>query len=181
MPSLLTHPAPMLALGAAFGLRRIPPRLLVAAVFFSLLPDFDGIGFRFGVSYASWLGHRGFSHSLVFALSCGALGVWMAPALKASRLLSATLIFLAVCAHIALDALTNGGLGVAVFWPFSDTRWFFPWRPIQVSPISPKIFFTTEWGLRTLLSELRWVWLPLLPAALVCRRRHRNPENPQMI
>ncbi|MDR2926201.1 MAG: metal-dependent hydrolase [Azoarcus sp.] len=169
MPSLLTHPAPAIALGLAFGLRRVPPRLLIAALFFSLVPDFDGIGFRFGISYASWLGHRGFTHSLSFALLCGALGAWMAPALKASRLLSGTLIFLAVVAHIALDALTNGGLGVAIFWPFSDARYFFPWQPIQVSPISPKVFFMTERGLRVILSELRWVWLPLLLVALACR------------
>ena len=169
MSSLLTHPAPVLALGVALGLRRIPIRLFIAAVVFSLLPDFDAIGFRFGISYGSWLGHRGFSHSLLFALLCGAFGAWAAPCLKASRLLSGTLIFLAVASHIALDALTNGGLGVAAFWPFSDARYFFPWQPIQVSPLSLKAFFTTQKGLRVIVSELRWVWLPLMLMAFTCR------------
>jgi inner membrane protein len=169
MSSLLTHPAPVLALGVALGLRRIPPRLFILAVVFSLVPDFDSAGFRFGVSYASWLGHRGFSHSLFFALLCGIFAAWIAPWLKASRLLSGTLIFLTIATHIALDAMTNGGLGVAVFWPFSEARHFLPWQPIQVSPLSPKVFFTTEKGLRVIVSELRWVWLPLMLVALACR------------
>ena len=169
MCSLLSHPAPILALGIATGLRHIPLRLFILALVFSLIPDLDSVGFRLGISYDSWLGHRGFSHSLFFALFCGIFAAWIAPLLKASRLLSGTLIFLTIVSHIALDALTNGGLGVAVFWPFSDVRYFFPWQPIQVSPLSPKVFFTTEKGLRVIVSELRWIWLPLMLAALTCR------------
>ncbi|MCL2625795.1 MAG: metal-dependent hydrolase [Cystobacterineae bacterium] len=168
MSSLLTHPAPVIALGAALGTRRIPPRLLLWAAVFSILPDMDVVGFGFGISYGSWLGHRGFSHSLLFALLCGLLGVWAAPWLKASRPLSGALLCLAVASHIALDALTNGGLGVAAFWPFSEARYFFPWQPIQVSPIGLKAFMTS-WGLRVIISELLWVWLPLLLLALACR------------
>nr|HRC76832.1 rhodanese-like domain-containing protein [Kouleothrix sp.] len=32
--------------------------------------------------------------------------------------------------HGVLDAMTDGGLGVAFFAPFSATRYFFPFRPI---------------------------------------------------
>ena len=174
MSSLLTHPAPVLALGLALGLRRIPIRLFMVAAVFSLLPDFDVIGFRLGISYDSWLGHRGFSHSLFFALFCGAFGAWIAPWLKASRLLSGTVIFLAVASHIALDALTNGGLGVAVFWPFSDARYFFHWQPIQASPLNLKTFFTTQKGLRVIVSELCWVWLPLMLTAFIFRSSMRR-------
>jgi len=174
MSSILTHPAPVIALGVALGLRRIPPRLFVLALVFSLVPDFDAIGFRFGVSYASWLGHRGFSHSLFFALFCGLFAAWIAPWLKASRLLSGTLIFLTVISHIVLDALTNGGLGVAALWPFSEVRYFFPWQPIQVSPLNPKVFFMTQKGLRVVISELCWVWLPLMLAAFAWRASIRK-------
>ncbi|MCL2725022.1 MAG: metal-dependent hydrolase [Polyangiaceae bacterium] len=179
MSSLLTHPAPVLALGVALGLRRIPPRLFVLAAVFALLPDFDAIGFRLGIPYASWLGHRGVSHSLFFALLCGAFGAWIAPWLKASRFLSGTLIFLSVVSHIVLDALTNGGLGVAVFWPFSNARYFFPWRPIQVSPLSLKAFFTAQKGFRVIVSELRWVWLPLMLVAFACRALMRKKTHPR--
>jgi len=177
MSSPLTHPAPVLALGVALGLRRIPVRLFMAAVVFSLLPDLDAAGFRLGISYGSWLGHRGFSHSLFFALLCGVFGAWIAPWLKASRLLSGAVIFLAVASHIALDALTNGGLGVAAFWPFSDARHFFPWQPIQVSPLNPKAFFMTQKGVRVIASEFRWVWLPLMLFAFTCRMFMRRKRT----
>jgi inner membrane protein len=71
--------------------------------------------------------------------------------------------FLATASHGFLDSMTNGGLGVAFFAPFSDTRYFMPWRPILVSPISLHVFFGYG-GLRVMWSELVWVWPP---AALV--------------
>ncbi|HEX7809721.1 MAG TPA: metal-dependent hydrolase, partial [Thermoanaerobaculia bacterium] len=56
-------------------------------------------------------------------------------------------------------------LGVAFFSPFSNVRYFFPWRPIRVSPIGPR-FFSAR-GLATLQSELLWVWLPCVTLALL--------------
>ena len=52
-----------------------------------------------------------------------------------------------------------GGLGVALLAPFSNARYFFPWRPIEVSPISVQRFFSRR-GVQIMRSELRWVWLP---------------------
>jgi inner membrane protein len=60
-----------------------------------------------------------------------------------------------------LDALTNGGLGVGFFAPFSNKRYFFPYRPIKVSPIGIAGLFSYG-GIEALLSELKWVWLPSL-------------------
>jgi inner membrane protein len=39
----------------------------VAGVFCSVIPDLDAIGFRFGIHHGDFWGHRGFTHSLVFA------------------------------------------------------------------------------------------------------------------
>jgi inner membrane protein len=156
----------MLALGLALGSRRVPPRLMCATLFFAIAPDFDAISFALGIPYASWLGHRGFSHSLAFAALCGILGFGFAPWLKASRLWAAGLIFLAVASHIALDALTNGGLGVAALWPYSETRYFFPWRPIPVSPLSLSRFFS-ERGVAVLRAEFFLIWLPALGLMLL--------------
>ena len=64
-----------------------------------------------------------------------------------------------------LDAMTNGGLGVAWFWPWSDARYFMPFHPIAVSPIGLSRFLS-ERGLLVLQSEARWVWLPCLLLAL---------------
>lgn len=74
-------------------------------------------------------------------------------------------MFACTASHPLLDALTNGGLGVALFWPWSDARLFAPWRPIAVSPIGAGFFGSR--GLAVLGSELRWVWLPTLGAALL--------------
>ena len=76
---------------------------------------------------------------------------------------------------ILLDAMTNGGLGVAAFWPFDQTRYFCDWRPIRVSPFGLKALLSQR-GAAVMLSELRWVWGPCLAviaAALLLRKRMR--------
>jgi inner membrane protein len=78
--------------------------------------------------------------------------------------------FLAMASHGFLDAFTNGGPGVAFLAPFDDTRYFFPWRPVVVSPIGIDIL--SAWGVRTVTSELIWIWTPtaaLLTAAWLAR------------
>ena len=172
MPSLFSHPAPALACAVALGPRVMPLRLTGAAVIASIAPDLDVAGFFLGVRYAEALGHRGLSHSLACALLIGLVGFLAAPLLKTRRITAFLVLVAMPLSHIALDAMTTGGLGVAFFWPFDEARHFFSWRPIEVSPLNPKKFFT-EWGLRVLLSELRYVWLPCVAVAvtgLVARR-----------
>jgi len=70
--------------------------------------------------------------------------------------------------------MTNGGLGVAFFAPFSDTRYFLPWQPIVVSPISIGELFNRR-GLRVMWSELGWVWLPASLIFLVGLAIQRRP------
>ncbi len=76
--------------------------------------------------------------------------------------------------------MTNGGLGVAFFAPFDNTRYFFPWRPIQVSPIGAKAFFSAA-GWRVIKSELIWVWLPSIAVIVFARvlnkRRSLSQKN----
>ncbi len=45
------------------------PRLWLVGAACTVVPDLDAIGFFLGVRYASLLGHRGLSHSLLFALT----------------------------------------------------------------------------------------------------------------
>lgn len=118
MPTVFSHPAPVLALAALLS-GRFSTRMLLFGILCAVLPDADVIGFRFGISYADAFGHRGFSHSLVFALLMGGIGFGVSPLfLRGSRLMGFTVGFLAVSSHILLDAMTNGGLGVAALWPF---------------------------------------------------------------
>jgi inner membrane protein len=106
----------------------------------SLLPDADVLGFSLGVRYADAWGHRGATHSLLFALVVGALVGWAAPLFGARRLKSGLLATAVVASHPLLDTLTTGGLGCALFWPFDPTRYFAPWRPIPVAPIGLRFF-----------------------------------------
>ncbi len=172
MPTVVTHVAPVLALGAGLGSNRISPRLLLAGLGCSVLPDLDVVSFKLGISYSSLLGHRGFSHSLSLALLIGLLAAWAAPKLRCGRLAAFMVCAGAVASHIALDAGTDGGLGVAAFWPFTDARYFFPVTPIEVSPIGITRFLTAR-GLVVAISELKWVWLPCLATALALRLARR--------
>lgn len=175
MATIFSHPAPVVALGLALGAVTLPKRLLLFGLLCTVLPDLDVVGFRLGISYADVLGHRGLSHSLLFALIVGLGGALIAPWLRCGRLAAFGLGFAAVASHIALDALTDGGLGVAAFWPVDETRYFFDWRPIRVSPFSPRALLSQR-GLEVMLSELRWIWVPSLAAAgaiWLARRRTR--------
>lgn len=161
MPTVFTHPIPVAAVALGLGAQVISLRLLAAGVVCALLPDIDVISFHWGINYANILGHRGFSHSLVFALAVGAVGALIAPWLRSKRSVAFWITGGAVISHILLDAMTNGGLGVALFWPLSGERYFLPWRPIQVSPFSLQALFSQR-GLAILKSELLVVWVPCL-------------------
>jgi inner membrane protein len=137
-----------------------------------MLPDIDVIGFSFGIQYGDMLGHRGFTHSLFFALLAGGLAAWQIPTPKSQppnpKRVQLFLWFAAVTAsHGLLDAMTNGGRGIAFFAPFSNHRYFFAWRPIQVSPIGAG-FFSAR-GLSVLVSEARWIWVPSAIIAVSAR------------
>jgi inner membrane protein len=84
-------------------------------------------------------------------------------------------LFAATASHGVLDALTNGGLGVAFLSPFSPTRYFAPVRMIQVAPLAAARLLSHR-GTVVLASELLWVWLPctVLGAALAFSRRRMS-------
>ncbi len=95
----------------------------------------------------------------------------------ASTVQAATFVFICAASHPLLDAMTSGGLGVALAWPWSEQRFFAPWRPIRVSPFAPQFFGAR--GIATLLSELRWVWLPLAAAVVAWKLIQPAPAVPR--
>ena len=113
----------------------------------SMLPDADVIGFSLGVRYEDPWGHRGATHSFAFAVIVGAVVGLVVRRLDRRRSLPrrssepgnerrrALLATVVLATHPLLDTLTDGGLGCALLWPFDLTRYFAPWRPIQVAPI----------------------------------------------
>jgi len=165
MPTIFTHAVVPLAVGIACGARRLPPKLIAAGMLAAMLPDADVVAFKLGIAYADDFGHRGASHSLFFAAIVGAIGAMTHRYFGVRAWLAAAWLFACAASHPLLDALTNGGLGVALWWPWSDARLFAPWRPIAVSPIGNG-FFSAR-GVAVMASELRWVWLPCAALAAV--------------
>lgn len=160
MCSVITHPVVPVAISVLFPEGTVSKQMILAGAICSIIPDLDVIGFRFGVRYGDLLGHRGLTHSILFAAALGALLTFtLFHSVEVSRLTIFLFLFLSTLSHPVLDAMTNGGLGVALFAPFSNERYFFPWRPIEVSPIGVSRFFSPR-GLEVMLSELGWVWLP---------------------
>lgn len=125
----------------------------------SLLPDLDIVAFAFGIPYSDPFGHRGASHSLVVAAVAGLLASLVAPRFGHPRRRLGMLVGLTIMSHGLLDTLTDGGLGVALLWPFSPERFFAPWRPLPVAPLGAR--FLSAHGLHIALAELVW-FLPLL-------------------
>ncbi len=180
MPTIFSHPAPVLALAAGLGSRIISGRLAAAAVVASILPDLDTIAFHLSMSRGALMAHRGFSHSLTVAFALGCVAAFFAPSLRAKRLTAFLLVSFAALSHGLLDAMTTGNFGVAFFWPFDGARYSLPWHPVQISPITAKGFFSPR-GLAVILSELRWIWLPCAAFALACiavRRMADRPDKP---
>lgn len=130
----------------------------------SLAPDLDVFGFSLGVPYEHALGHRGASHSLLVAL----LGAACALVQRRDRVRAAVLGVLVIASHGLLDALTTGGLGVALLWPFTEARYFFPVRPIPVAPIGRGLLSAR--GAYVMAVEAA-LFSPLLLYALWPRRR----------
>jgi len=167
MPSIFSHAIFASAVGSAYTTERMPARFWVLTAACAMLPDADAVGFAFGVRYDSMLGHRGLTHSIAFALLVG-LAVGTCAFGKRPGKLQLVLYFtLVTLSHPLLDALTNGGRGVALLAPFSGERYFFPFRPIEVSPIGMQFF--SERGLEVLVSEVVWVWLPALLIYMMAR------------
>jgi inner membrane protein len=149
-----------------------------------MIPDLDVVGFRFGIHYGDFWGHRGFTHSLLFAalLAAAALVLGFSSGAPAfSRFLLWAYLFLLTASHGVLDAMTDGGLGVAFFAPFTNSRYFFRWTPIRVSPIGISNFLSAR-GLAVVRSELMWIWLPTAVLAAVVwfaqNRIHTAVTNP---
>ena len=162
MASAFTHAIAGLALGTAFKTSHTPARFWALGAVCAALPDLDGVGYWLGVPYESTFGHRGFTHGLFFAAllaSACILVFFRSEQFRENRTRYWIYLFLATTSHGVLDAMTTGGGGIAFFAPFWNERYFFPWRPILVSPMSVRRFFT-ERGARVIASEIQYVWMP---------------------
>lgn len=161
MASIFGHALTAFAIGKPMVKKLLNLKLVLLGIICSIFPDADVLGFQFGIPYKSFWGHRGFTHSFVFAIILAILLVFTFYKTKRSKdkISIAFYLFICTASHGILDALTNGGKGVALLAPFDNSRYFFPFRPIKVSPIGMTNFFS-EWGFKVVLSELIWIGIP---------------------
>ena len=149
-------------------------RLALTLAALAVLPDLDIVAFRLGIPYGHPLGHRGFSHSLPFALALGAATVPILfskiPRFSRDWWTLFALCSLATASHGVLDAMTDGGLGVGFLLPFWDARFLLPWRPLAVSPLGLQAFFSGP-ALAILMKEVVWIWCPLIAGIALLRLR----------
>lgn len=178
MPTVATHALVATTMFSWLAREHRTSALWAAGLLSAMLPDLDVVGFALGVRYGDLLGHRGLSHSLVFAaIVATAFLFGLGPCPRRAAVW--WFLFLCTASHGVLDAATDGGLGVAFFSPFSNERYFWPWRPIRVAPIGLTRIFS-ERGMAVLQTELVWIWLPcaVLMLARHARLGRRTDEHP---
>ena len=168
MASAFSHAFVALTLGKTTAHRAMRWPVLLTGAVCSIVPDLDVIGFAFGIQYGDLWGHRGMTHSLFFAslLSAILVGLSYRQETPMARTGIGLYLFLCTASHGVLDAMTDGGLGIAFFSPFDPTRYFLPFRPVAVSPIGIGQFFSLN-ALRILTSEITWIWAPSIGLLLI--------------
>ncbi len=172
--AVFLHFAPAIGLAATAGRRFISPRLMLAGAACAVLPDVDFLIMKIGgFPYGHIYGHRGFTHSIGFAILLAVLAwLWAVPWRRqaqqtwkmrwADRAVAGGFILLCTLSHPLLDNLINAGICTAWLWPLDDARTCLPWRPISVSGMR---MFTVDW----FWVEAKWIGLPLLAVAAVAR------------
>jgi len=174
MPTIFSHAIFAGVAGKAILKKPVSLWFWALTALCATIPDADVFGLAFGIGFGDMFGHRGFTHSIMFALIFGGIIAFFADRfLQTGISLIKLFVFfsLATFSHPLLDMLTNGGSGAAIFAPFSNERYFFPWRPVEVSPIGIRFF--SGRGLSVILSEIIWIWLPaiaVLITAMIIRK-----------
>jgi inner membrane protein len=154
-----------LLLGRTYEARSGRERAVAMTTFagLALLPDADVAGLSFGAADHGIYGHRGYSHSLLFAVAVAGVAYWVARRWGTRPWFTALLALLAVSSHGILDAMTYRTRGIPFFWPFDELRVIFPWRFIPPAPTG--VHFLSRRGLEVMAVELVY-FLPLVVAAL---------------
>lgn len=187
MPTIVTHAVAAGVFARTAGSSRLPSWTVPVAAVCAMLPDVDVVAFGLGVPYGSMLGHRGLTHSIAASalLAAAVVAVRGHDLATRDRWTLWAVLAMATGSHGLLDTLTDGGRGVALLAPFESERYFFPWRPIAVSPIGGSFFTarTPDGGHRwvgVLASEILWIWVPALLIRALAGWRRRATIGPSL-
>ena len=166
MPSIIGHTIASVGLGKLFSQEKQDLRFWLLAAYCSLIPDGDVILFYFKVPYGHMFGHRGFSHSILFAVILGFMVTFLffrdVPRMSPRWWRYVAFFSIVTLSHGIFDAMTYGGYGVGFFVPLSGQRYFLPWRPIEVAPIGGLTRFFSAEGWPVIRSEFVWIGLPVI-------------------
>ena len=171
MPFLLSHSFAGTSVATVPFPEKVPKRIWWLAALCGAVPDFN-YAWNFHGRSDSWLGHRGLTHTPFFAVVFAALMVWLAfhSVDRGTRIRLWVALFLATVSHGLLDALSAYGPGIPFFFPLSTVRYHFPWTPIRAAPHGNGLLAVL---LRSIRTELIWIWLPgaILLGLTALRRR----------
>lgn len=170
MPTIFTHSIVGLLSAKIVSSKKVPLKFWILSALCSIIPDFDVIAFKLGIPYHSFWGHRGFFHSITFALIIALIVTFVffkntKPLFRKWHF--TTLYFWIITAsHGIFDGMTKSSHGVAFFSPFYNERFNLPFTPMVISPIDIDGLLS-EWGLNVVISELKWIILPLLTITII--------------
>lgn len=155
MATIYTHAVVGLGVAQLYSPRRRVWLYWILAGLLPVIPDLDVFS---SASYGSILGHRGFTHSPVFALWVGFLIASLTfRFLSASFWILGCIFFAAIASHGILDAMTRGGADIPFLWPVAEQR-YGNWGPLPLSDLGFAVPDPRQ--SRALRSELLWIWLP---------------------
>ena len=82
--------------------------------------------------------------------------------------------------HLLFDAMVEGPLGVAFFWPLDNTRYLRPWRPFIDVPIQTSVIYGAMFWRAVLVECQVFSLLLIVPFVLACMRQRprRRPRVP---
>ncbi len=159
MATIYTHAVVGLGLAHLYAARPMRWPFWTLAALLPVLPDLDVLS---TAPYGSPWGHRGFTHSLLFAF---VVSLWASGLsfryLRDNPWRLLALFFLVTASHGLLDALTRGGESIPFFWPVPGR--YGNWGPIPVSDLGFEV--PDPRNSRALRAELLWVWLPTVGLA----------------
>jgi inner membrane protein len=152
-------------IGRAYEARTTKERVISMGAFgaMGLAPDADALLVAFGSDYHGQFGHRGLTHSMIFAVALSVATFFVARRYGTKPWFSAFLALVAVGSHGLLDSMTYRTRGIPFMLPFSDERFQLPWRMIPPAPFGEH--FLSRRGLDVMMIEMIY-FLPLTVVAV---------------
>lgn len=185
MASPFAHMAAGLAAAAIFRPPGVTRRFWITVALCGLLPDGDFFFMPLWPDMQSVLGHRDFSHAILFAILAGWLVAWAlsrSPEWRPWRPRLWLCFALAIMSHGIVDGMTTYGPGIAYLSPFTHQRWFLPFQPLGA--IGARGTRTVlEYAASYALNEALWVGVPslVLLAASAYARGTRFPRRREAV